>query len=255
MTSEAIPAATLVLFRDRPGLPPELLIVERAGSMAFAAGALVFPGGRIDPGDRAMDLDRLITTTALDADEAAARIAAIRETIEESGIGPALLPPPSPATIADLRARLHEGEAFGALLVEHQLRLDLDALIPFARWRPNFKESRSFDTRFYIARVPADAPEPIVDATENVATFWAAAADIIAACDRGEHRVIFPTRRNLERLAKFDDFAAASEDAARHPVETITPWIEERGGVRTLCIPEDRGYPVTHEVLAAVMRG
>ena len=48
MTDEAIPAATLILVRDRPEGPPDLLMVERAEGMAFAAGALVFPGGRID---------------------------------------------------------------------------------------------------------------------------------------------------------------------------------------------------------------
>ena len=58
MPDQAIPAATLVLFRDAPGGggagAPELLMVERARGMAFAGGAMVFPGGRIDPGDRAL---------------------------------------------------------------------------------------------------------------------------------------------------------------------------------------------------------
>ena len=51
MPDDPIPAATLVIFRDRPDAPPELLMVERAKAMAFAGGAMVFPGGRIDPGD------------------------------------------------------------------------------------------------------------------------------------------------------------------------------------------------------------
>ena len=45
----AIPAATLILVRDMADGPPEFLMVERAATMAFAAGALVFPGGRTDP--------------------------------------------------------------------------------------------------------------------------------------------------------------------------------------------------------------
>src|ERR687898_784255 len=49
---EPIPAATLVLMRERAHGPPELLMTERTGQMAFAAGALVFPGGRIDAEDR-----------------------------------------------------------------------------------------------------------------------------------------------------------------------------------------------------------
>ena len=48
MEQPAIPAATLVVVREPHGDPPELLMVERAQGMAFAGGALVFPGGRID---------------------------------------------------------------------------------------------------------------------------------------------------------------------------------------------------------------
>jgi len=52
LADEAIPAATLIVVRDRAGSAPDLLMVERAEGMAFAAGALVWPGGRIDQADR-----------------------------------------------------------------------------------------------------------------------------------------------------------------------------------------------------------
>ncbi len=215
---DAIPAATLVLFRERPGRPPEHLMVERAAGMAFAAGALVFPGGRIDPEDQA----RGAGLADLDPDDAAARVAALRETYEETGID------------------------FGLAPAE---------LTPFARWRPNFKETRTFDTRFYIARVPADAPEPIADGGESVHAFWASAIAVLDLCARGEGQIIFPTRRNLERLAQFASFGEALDHALRHPVETITPWVEERDGEAHLCIPPHLGYPVTAEQLARVRRG
>src|SRR5438552_711841 len=89
VTDDAIPAATLVVVRERPGrapeLLPELLMVERAGSMAFAAGALVFPGGRIDEADR-----RLAEVLGFDP----AAVASIRETIEETAIPAGLSPTP-----------------------------------------------------------------------------------------------------------------------------------------------------------------
>jgi len=96
----AIPAATLVIFHDRAGAPPELLMVERAKAMAFAAGALVFPGGRIDPGDHAL---AAILAPDKDGDDVAARIAAIRETIEEAGVAVGLTPPPDAPTLAAIR--------------------------------------------------------------------------------------------------------------------------------------------------------
>jgi len=85
MNDEAIPAATLILVRDRSDEPPQLLMVERAAGMAFAAGAWVFPGGRIDEEDE-------ILGRSFDVDHAAARVAAIRETIEETAIPAGLAP-------------------------------------------------------------------------------------------------------------------------------------------------------------------
>jgi 8-oxo-dGTP pyrophosphatase MutT (NUDIX family) len=234
---EPIPAATLILMRERTDGPPELLMVERAGNMAFAAGALVFPGGRIDPDDRRIG----------GSEEAAARVAAIRETIEETGLAPALKPSLDSATAAEIRRRMAGGELFSHLLGDLGLSLDLDALTPFARWCPNFRETRRFDTLFYLAEAPAGAQNASADETESVRCFWASAAEVLAELEAGRAQAIFPTRRNLERIALFGSIAEARADAARHPVRQITPWVEERDGRRFVCIPEEIGYPVTAE--------
>ncbi|MEG3169665.1 NUDIX domain-containing protein [Sphingomonas sp. LB3N6] len=246
----AIPAATLVIFRARGAERPELLFVERAKAMAFAGGALVFPGGRIDPGDHA-----LATVSGRGDPDAAARIAAIRETIEEVGIPVGLSPLPAMNAFERLRAALHQGIAFGQALADVEAGLDLDALTYFARWRPAHAHARIFDTHFYLARLPAGAPAARVDATENVRLVWATAADVLAEADAGRATIIFPTRRNLERLAQFADFEAAVTDARAHPVRTVTPWTETRDGVEHLCIPDDLGYPVTSEPMSDAVRG
>jgi 8-oxo-dGTP pyrophosphatase MutT (NUDIX family) len=243
---EAIPAATLILMRSAAaGGPPEILMLERAETMAFAAGALVFPGGRIDPEDEAMAA-RFPTLP-----DAAARIAAIRETIEETGVAPALGPTPDAAA---LREAIAAGEPFTTLLDRMGLELDLGALTPFARWCPNFREARRFDTHFYLAEAPAGETPHSADDTESVHTFWAAAADVLAEIEAGRAKAIFPTRRNLERLAGFASLAEAKADAARHPVRQITPWVEDRGGARFVCIPEGIGYPVTAEPYESARR-
>jgi 8-oxo-dGTP pyrophosphatase MutT (NUDIX family) len=244
-----IPAATLILMRQPASGPPEILMMERAQGMAFAAGALVFPGGRIDAGDH-----EAAAALAPGPADAAARIAAIRETIEETGIAPALSPAPDEAAAAALRAGIAAGTPFAELLARAGLSLELDALIPFARWCPNFREGRRFDALFYLAEAPPGAGRTSPDQAEAVRTFWAGAADVLAEIERGGARAIFPTRRNLERLAHFASFEEARADAARHDVRRITPWVEERDGRPHLCIPEGIGYPVTAEPLESALR-
>jgi 8-oxo-dGTP pyrophosphatase MutT (NUDIX family) len=243
---EAIPAATVIVMRESAAGPPELLMVERARAMRFAGGALVFPGGRIDPGDRL-----LAALHPGDPDDIAARIAAVRETLEEAGVAVGL--DVEGDAIPDLKQRLYAGEPMGALIEAAGGTLRLDALVPFARWLPHGVPHRVFDTRFYLARAPEGAM-PVVDGNENVRVFWSSAQAVLDAADAGEVAIIFPTRRNLERLARFGSFEDTVADAIAHPIRPVTPWIESRDGVDHLCIPEDLGYPVTVERLDRVVR-
>src|SRR4051812_22517570 len=137
MADDPIPAATLIVVRDVPGAAPELLMVERARGMAFAAGALVFPGGRIDAADR-----ELAAQLGIEADA----VAAVRESLEETAIPVALMPLPSPETAIDLQRALVAAEPFHELLSKAGLSIDRDALTPFARWVPKFHAVRRFDT-------------------------------------------------------------------------------------------------------------
>ena len=245
-----IPAATLVLMRPVADGPPQLLMTERARHMAFAAGAYVFPGGRIDPADH--DTAAWLGDRSADA---AARVAAIRETIEETGIAPALTPRLDTDAIAAIRGGLRRGAPLHRLLEAHGALLELTALTPFARWCPNFKETRRFDTLFFLAAAPAgSAAAPLVDAVEAVHAVWITAADVLEEIAAGRVAAIFPTRRNLERLAQFNSLDEAIADACRHPVERIMPWVEARNGEAHLCIPEGVGYPVTAEPLASARR-
>jgi 8-oxo-dGTP pyrophosphatase MutT (NUDIX family) len=242
---QSIPAATLVIVRET-SRGPELLMVERAAAMRFAGGALVFPGGRVDPGDH--DLAR---RHAGDAADLAARIAAIRETIEEVGLAPGVH---GAIDMPRARAALADGATMADVL--GPATLDLASLIPFTRWRPPGDVThRMFDTRFYLARLPDGAPDPVADGGESVRLLWAGARAVLADADTGTARIIFPTRCNLQRLAQFDSFDAMAADARAHPVATITPWIEPRGGEPHLCIPDGHGYPITAQRLSETVRG
>ncbi len=238
----ARPAATLVVFRHAPaGGPAQILMQVRSQQMSFVAGAAVFPGGKVDPADFALAA-RLPGLT--DPEEAAHRIAAIRETLEEAGLALGLTQQVSAQDAAAARALLHAGEPFAGVLERFGWSLALDTLVPFARWLPHFKHSPIYDTRFYLADLGTGAVEIAADGTENTHLFWTTAREALTMADSGEIRAIFPTRRNLERLALFDDFAAARAHAEGLPPRTVTPWIAEENGEKILRIREDLGYPV-----------
>lgn len=257
MTADpAIAAATVVVLRDAPG-GWELLLLERHAKTAFAGGAMVFPGGRVDPGDAAVAAEPAPAGFAgLDPTDAAARIAAAREAFEEAdvllGSGAAI----DPATRADWRARLNAGTAgWGGFLAATGTRLDATALVPFAHWVPPAAApiARRFDTRFYLARLPAgEAAAP--DGREAVAAHWTTPAAALARADAGEIGLVFPTRRNLERLAQYPTLDGLFAGTAARPVIRIQPAIEVRDGAEWLTIPAGCDYPVTAEALSAVRR-
>ena len=251
----ATPAATMVIFRHaREGGEPQLLMVQRAKEMRFAGGAAVFPGGRVDEADRT--LARQLGATDPDAiDEQAARIAAVRETLEETGLAVGFHQRPTLAEARRAREVLLSTGELAPTLAELGWTLDLERLVPFSRWRPKHKEMRVFDTRFYLADLGTGAVDLAVDDTENTHLFWASASDALAMADSGEIKVIFPTRRNLERLAQFGSFADALDHVAKFPSCMITPSMELRGGQPWLVIPADAGYPVDGEKLESVARG
>lgn len=244
MIAEARPAACLILMRDRAGAPPEMLIVRRGAALAFAGGAYAFPGGRVDEADRLAGTRLAIG----DADDAAARVAAIRETIEETGIWAAVDPLPADPP-------QHRAAGLSRWLDNANARILPEHLTPFARWLPAGDAPRRFDTRFYLADaglVPKQSP--VADGTETESAFWASAADVLASADRGDGRVIYPTRRILERLARFASLGDARAEAETMPPRIITPWIEEHPDGRWMCIPTDAGYPICREALETASR-
>jgi 8-oxo-dGTP pyrophosphatase MutT (NUDIX family) len=124
------PAATLVIFRQSSADPaPQLLMVERAATMRFAAGATVFPGGKVDPQDA--ELAQILTGEAQDEySDMAARIAAIRETLEETGLALGFTRGPTREEAMEARAILQAGATMADMLKRLDLSLDLSLLTP-----------------------------------------------------------------------------------------------------------------------------
>ncbi|MDO9488613.1 MAG: NUDIX domain-containing protein [Sphingomonadaceae bacterium] len=252
-----IAAATLVLLRETSA-GVELFMAERAKSMGFAGGMMVFPGGKVDAADIALAQNGELAPgfAALEPVDAAARIAAIRETFEEAGVLVTVGGLVSEEVRDHWRSRIVEHEeSFADFLMTTGHRLDVEALVPFAHWCPPLGlEKKRFDTRFYLARMP-EAETALHDGHESTRSHWVTATEALARADAGETAIIFPTRRNLERLALSDSIEALIASARATPVVLVQPMVETRDGAPYLCIPENAGYPVTAERLDQAMRG
>lgn len=255
---KGIPAATIIIFRNAPdGGAPEVLMTVRAREMVFAGGMAVFPGGRVDPQD--FELGEKVAANGRDeisADEAAHQIAAIRETLEETGLAMGLAGDIDAEKAAAARAMLEVKNELAPVLEAFGWTLDLAQITPFARWYPkNERIPRVYDTRFYLADLGTGEVDVSVDNSENTRLFWTSAQGAMDMAETGEIKLIFPTRRNLERLALFASYEEARAQAEAIPVRTICPSVETRDGQPMLTIMEDAGYPITAELLDTVARG
>ena len=259
--SVSLPAATVILLRGPPGAPPDILMIERGAALAFAGGAMVFPGGRVDPGDLAIARDAHLAGgfDGLDDADAAARVACAREAFEETGLLLTAGPSPPPADLASARRVLAggpeacESSSFAALLGAIGHTVEADRFVPFARWEPPLAApiKRRFDTRFYLADASlAVTSGATPDGHEAVAVAWLTAN---AALD-GAASLVFPTRCNLQRLAQFADADTALAAARATDPPFVRPEIVERDGAAWLSIPSGIGYPVTGERLDSVRR-
>lgn len=238
-----VSASTVIVFRNGAGRAPELLMVKRSKTLSFAASAAVFPGGKVAPADLVM---------ADDDPERAARIAAVRETLEETGLLICTDRAPDAEQAQEARSMLVDVEDLAPVLDRFAWVLDTDQLVPFSRWLPNFKPGRIFDTRFYLADIGSGAVTLTPDLGENTELYWISAEAALSLIEQGELKAIYPTRRNLERLAQFSSFAAARDHALATPLITISPWIEEHPNGQMLCIDPHAGYPVTAAPLSQI---
>ena len=252
-----VPAATILLLRgDHASL--EVFMVVRHHQIDFASGALVFPGGKVDPQDEDAALADFCDGTSNDSATRAIHIAAIREAYEECGVLLAravgqsnLIGGSELAKLEDARARLNRGETtFAAILREHRLRLACDRLVPFAHWVTPDMMPKRFDTHFFLAEAPHDQVA-LHDGHESVDSVWITPKAALDGAASRRYTVIFPTLRQVEKLGHATSPGDAIERARRSRIVTVTPWTEQRPDGAYLCIPREAGYDVYEEKMPA----
>ncbi len=227
-------------------------MMVRHHEIEFSSGALVFPGGSVDASDRDIIARSELHTGGDGSDiaELSFKIAAIRETFEESGILLArprgsneLVEAKQAAQIAaSHRAALCERKTtFLDVLVEAGVVLALDELVPYARWITPESMPKRFDTWFFLAAAP---PEQLGahDGRESTDSLWLSPREAIAGGESGRFKLPFPTTRNLIKLGKQPNVRAALDDAKGKPVVTVMPVMTRLNGGRQLRIPLEAGY-------------
>lgn len=266
----------MILLRDAD--PPEALLIRRHEKSGFFGGAYAFPGGKLDAVDcatatlarlplgsiqRCADLMEPTPGRELSPAQAAGLyVAACRELFEEAGVLLAYTEDGAPwqpdqisgrsgflsSSTTDLRRRIHGGElGFGDMLADLGVHLDLDGLAYWSHWVTPSLEPRRFDTRFFVARMPA-GQEASVDNHETTEQRWLTPAAALAACTAGEIILPPPTLRTLEDLDAVSgtgvaaDVEAVLEVARQRPVLAILPKIANTPDGPGIVLPWDPLY-------------
>jgi 8-oxo-dGTP pyrophosphatase MutT (NUDIX family) len=239
---------------DRPGL--QVYMLRRRSSMAFAAGAYVFPGGSVDPADADEGIpwagpDAAAWASRLDTTAELARTlvcAAVRETFEESGV---LMAGPDAGTVlattggesweADRRELLAGSLSLAGLLRRRGLVLRSDLLRPWARWITPVTEARRYDTRFFAAALPGGQAARDVSG-EADETAWLEPGAALEAASHREIALFPPTAVTLGELRACGTVPAAL--AARRRMTALIPEVMLAEGAAWLTVPDGVEYPL-----------
>ena len=238
--------------RQQGGKEIEVFMMVRHYEIDFASGALVFPGGSVDASDNEIIARPELYSggEGLDHGAASFRIAAIRETFEESGI--LLARPQGSQALVDAkraseieaahRAALCDGKTtFLKVLTDNGMVLALDELMPYAHWITPEGMPKRFDTWFFLAAAP---PEQVGahDGKESTDSIWVSPREALAGGESGRFKLPFPTTRNLIKLGKQGSVKAALDDSRGKPIVTVMPVMTRLNGGRQLRIPREAGY-------------
>lgn len=253
----ALASSTVLLLREDRGAL-EVFMVQRHHQIDFASSALVFPGGKVDAADRDPALRaHCAGCDGLDDDAFALQVSAVRETFEECGVllarsrGDAELMPE--AEVRPLEARYRADLVAGRVTMReiaaaHDLVLALDALVPFAHWiTPEFMPKR-FDTWFFLVPAPRDQVAAH-DGEESVDSVWIAPDAAVADAKTGRRSIIFPTLRNVIKLARARSVADAIAQARSRPIVAVLPTVGRGPDGPVIRIPAEADYDLTEAPL------
>ena len=259
-------AATVILLREAAPGPFEIFLMRRHRKQSFMGNAFVFPGGRLEDQDHHPELARFSPHfSAAQACQALGEpdlspetalglyFAAVRETFEESG---ALLAEQDSGGMLDLthescrsRYQQYRLDIYGGrislqdLARQEKIHFRLDLLRPFSHWITPEIESKRFDTRFLLARIP-DGQKLSHDAVEMTESLWITPREALEKKDKGQMLLMPPTLVTLEELAEYDSLDRLFTAAAQREIHPIQPQVFSQGKTLGLKLPHDPEYSI-----------
>ena len=232
-------AATVILLRPGKSRGMEVLLTRRPDEMKFLGGMYCFPGGTVQNEDfssamlrRCNGISPAVARKIIGAhfspkEALGLWVAAIRELFEEIGI---LLATTADGTMVTMdrelsrslvethSSLLSERLRFRTLLEAENLQCDTTRLAYFSHWRTPSQFRLRFDTRFFLASIPAEH-SPLTTSPEVAHSLWLTPDRALQRFAQGTLPMIFPTFASLRTLADFDsleslfaEFAPAKSD-------------------------------------------
>ena len=225
-------AATVVLVRPDENGGFEVLLTRRPAEMRFLGGFYVFPGGTVHHGDYSPQVlarcrgltgtqARKILGVVHEPDVALGHwVAVLRELFEEVGIlicmadsrGDIQLTERAVAKRIELKRQsiVNRQLDFASFLESENLFCDLSRVIYLDHWVTPDIYSMRFDTRFYIAALPANQA-PLERSEEVTDSLWIRPEDAMGRIDRHDFPILPPTTtvlRDLAMLGSWDRLSA-----------------------------------------------
>ena len=244
-------AATVVLLRDGDRDGPEVYLLRRQTSMAFAGGMCVFPGGGVDRRDFDTEVgwagpSPAEWATRLGCDPVMAQAlvcAAVRETFEESGV--LLAGPAAGEVVADTTGQDWEADrvalesrelSLTSFLARRDLVLRSDLLGAWAGWLTPVFEPRRYRTWFFVARLPEGQVTRDVS-TESSSVTWLPAAEAVGHVEQERLLMLPPTWLTCLDVARHATADAVLTEAEGRRVEMYTPEVVADGDQFVLSTP------------------
>ncbi|MEM8890351.1 MAG: NUDIX hydrolase [Bacteroidota bacterium] len=190
------PASTIMLARDKEA-SLEVLLLKRNKALAFAGGLWVFPGGKIEEEEQEYGEDEL----------AAAKLAAIRETKEETN-----------------------------------LDIEIEDLVFFSHWTTPVIEPRRYATWFFFGEVETENGEVLIDDSEIKDHLWINPEVALGKVRHRELAMMPPTLMSLQLIRKCKNVAEARGKLEKQEVLYTLPVLQRVGSTMVCMYEGDAGY-------------